>query len=171
MDFHDCVQLGTISKTHGVDGKLVLITKTNLESKDLREPIFIDIDGLLVPFFLLSLDEKRKDQYIIELELVESLEKAAQLIGHEVYMEQDDAVFDAGFDLSGLQGLNIIDQNLGEIGPCERIEEISGNYYFIVQNQDGEVMIPFTEDFIIEIIHEENYILLDLPDGLIELNQ
>ena len=171
MNFQDCVHLGTITKTHGVDGKLVLVTQAKLETKDLREPIFIEIDGLLVPFFLLSLEEKRKEQYIIELELVENLEKAAQLIGHKVYIEQQDAVFDSGFDLSGLEGLNIIDQNLGDIGPCKRIDEISGNYYIIVHNQADEVMIPFTEDFIVEIFQEENYILLDIPDGLIELNQ
>lgn len=171
MNFQDCVHLGTITKTHGVDGKLVLITKTNLEKKDLREPIFIDIDGLLVPFFLLSLDEKRKDQYIIELELVPDLDKAAELIGHDVYVENDDALLSESFDLSSLEGLLIIDQNIGELGPCRRIEEISGNYLLIVDIDREEVMIPFTEDFIVEIFQEENYILLDLPEGLVELNQ
>ena len=171
MNFQDCVHLGTITKTHGVDGKLVLITKTNLEKKDLREPIFIDIDGLLVPFFLLSLDEKRNDQYIIELELVPNLDEAAKLIGHEVYVENIDAVLTESFDLSSLEGLLIIDQNVGELGACKRIEEISGNYLLIVEIEGEEVMIPFAEDFIVEIFKEENYILLDLPDGLVELNQ
>lgn len=171
MNFQDCVHLGTITKTHGVDGELVLITKTNLEKKDLREPIFIDIDGLLVPFFLLSLDEKRKDQYIIELELVPNLDEAAKLIGHEVYVENSDALLTESFDLSSLEGLLIIDQNVGELGPCKRIEEISGNYLLILEIEGEEVMIPFTEDFIVEIFQEENYILLDLPDGLVELNQ
>jgi 16S rRNA processing protein RimM len=171
MNFQDCVLLGTITKTHGVDGKLVLVTKANLETKDLREPIFIDIDGLLVPFFLLSLDEKRSGQYILELELVPDLEEAAKLIGHEVYIESADAVLAESFDLSSLEGLLIIDQNAGELGPCQRVEEISGNYLLIVEVDGQEVMIPFAEEFIVEIFHEENYILLDLPEGLVELNQ
>ncbi|PLX24044.1 MAG: 16S rRNA processing protein RimM [Salinivirgaceae bacterium] len=171
MIFQDCVHLGTITKTHGVDGKLVLITKTNLETKDLREPIFIEIDGLLVPFFLISLEEKRKDQYIIELELVPDLDEAAKLIGHEVYVEDNDAVLTESFDLSALEGLLIIDQNKGELGPCKRVDEISGNYLLIVDIEGDEVMIPFTEDFIVEIFQQENYLLLDLPDGLIDLNQ
>jgi 16S rRNA processing protein RimM len=171
MIFQDCVHLGTITKTHGVDGKLVLISKADLETKDLREPIFIEIDGLLVPFFLISLEEKRKEQYIIELELVPDLDEAAKLIGHEVYVENNDAVLAESFDLSVLEGMLIIDQNLGELGPCKRVEEISGNSLLIVDVNDDEVMIPFAEDFIIEIIQQENYLLLDLPDGLIELNQ
>ncbi len=171
MNFQDCVLAGTITKTHGVDGKVVLSTETDLETKDFREPIFINIDGLLVPFFLVTIDTKGPDQYILTLELLDTVEEAATLIGLDMYLYEDDVVLTENFDITQLQGLNVIDQGKGEVGPIKRIEEVSGNYLLVIDKEDDEVLIPFNEDFIVEILPEENYILLDLPDGLIELNQ
>ena len=171
MRIQDCVLLGTITKTHGVDGKLILNTEFNLDTKDFREPIFIEFDGLLVPFFLKSADLKRNDQYIVELELVSSMDEATDIVGRTVYLAKDDLVLQQHFDLSQLEGIVIIDQKLGEIGPCVRIDTIAGNYLLAVDTTNDEVLIPFVEDFIVEFIPEENYILLNLPDGLLEINE
>lgn len=170
MKIQDCVQLGTITKTHGVDGKLILNTEVNLDTKDFRESIFVDFDGLLVPFFLKAYDLKRNDQYIIDLELVRSMNEATEIVGCDVYVSKDDTVLQEQFDFSQLIGIVLIDQKNGEIGQCARIESIAGNNLLTVDTANGEILIPFVEDFIVEFMPEENYILLDLPEGLLEIN-
>ncbi|HKK60857.1 MAG TPA: ribosome maturation factor RimM [Salinivirga sp.] len=171
MNFQDCVLAGTITKTHGVDGKVVISTDNDLETKDFREPIFINIDGLLVPFFVVTIDTKGRNQYILTLELVEDVDEASTLIGLDVYLSAADDVFSESIEMSQLDGLNVIDQQKGEIGRIKRIDEVAGNYLLVIDNGNDEVLIPFSEDFIVEILPEEHYILLQLPDGLLELNQ
>ena len=171
MNFQDCVLAGTITKTHGVDGKVVISTDNDLETKDFREPIFINIDGLLVPFFVVTIDTKGRNQYILTLELVEDVDEASTLIGLDVYFSATDEVFSESIEMSQLEGLNVIDQEKGEIGRIKRIDEVAGNYLLVIDSHNDEVLIPFNEDFIVEILPEEHYILLNLPDGLLELNQ
>lgn len=171
MNFQDCVLAGTITKTHGVDGKVVISTDNDLETKDFREPLFINIDGLLVPFFVVAIDTKGRNQYILTLELVEDVDEASTLIGLDVYFSAADDVFSESIEMSQLEGLNVIDQEKGEIGRIKRIDEVAGNYLLVIDNDSDEVLIPFNEDFIVEILPEEHYILLNLPDGLLELNQ
>jgi 16S rRNA processing protein RimM len=170
MRIQDCVLLGTITKTHGVDGKVVLQSEINLETKDFREPIFITFDGLPVPFFIITADRKRPDQFILTLELVPNVDEASRLVGHDVFIPQDDALLQNEFDLSQLVGLVVIDQEQGEIGTCQSIDNVAGNYLLSVSHGKQEVLIPFAEDFIVEFIPEENYLLLDLPEGLLDLN-
>ncbi len=170
MKIQDCVHLGTITKTHGVDGKVILATDTNLDTKDFREPIFIKIDGLLVPFFIITADNKRPGQYITTLELVESIPEASKLIGLDVYLESDDTLLHDDVRMYDLSGITVIDQELGEIGTCTATEEVGGNILLTVDANGKEVLIPFNEDFLVEFMPEESYILLDLPEGLIDLN-
>lgn len=170
MRIQDCVLLGTFTKTHGVDGKVILNTEINLDTKDFREPIYIEFDGLLVPFFLQTSDLKRSNQYIVELELVNNMDDATEIVGHDVYLPHADDVFQQQFDLSQLEGIVVLDQELGEVGVCSSVETVAGNYLLSVTSDKGEVLIPFVEEFIVEFIPDENYILLDLPDGLIDLN-
>src|SRR6056297_1561385 len=165
MKVQDCVHLGTITKTHGVDGKVILATDTNLDTKDFREPIFIKIDGLLVPFFIITADNKRPGQYITTLELVDNIPEASNLIGLDVYLESGDNLLEEDIRMFDLSGITVIDQELGEIGICTATEEVGGNILLTVDADGKEVLIPFNEDFLVEFIPEESYILLDLPEG------
>ncbi len=171
MKIQDCVHLGTITKTHGVDGKVVLATDTNLDTKDFREPVFIKIDGLLVPFFIITADKKRPGQYITTLELVENVSEASQLIGFDVYLQSDDALLENDVRMYDLSGVTIIDRENGEIGICTATEEVGGNILLTIDANGQEVLIPFNEDFLVEFMPEESYLLLDLPEGLIDLNR
>jgi ribosomal 30S subunit maturation factor RimM len=39
-----------------------------------------------------------------------------------------------------------------------------------VENENGEILIPFAEDIILEINESEKEIKVDLPEGLKDLN-
>ena len=51
MTRDDCILLGTLSKTHGVSGELVAITRIKgYVLKEKWESVFLEINGILVPF-------------------------------------------------------------------------------------------------------------------------
>ena len=98
------------------------------------------------------------------------MHEATKIIGADVYILKSDQALTDDFDLSQLKGITIIDQEKGEMGTCEKIEEVSGNYLLTVKHHNRELLIPFHEDFLIEFIPEEQYILLNLPEGILDIN-
>jgi 16S rRNA processing protein RimM len=66
-------------------------------------------------------------------------------------------------------GFTATDRRLGDIGEITDIDESTINTLFVVENNDGEILIPAQEEFIVDIDHENSRIILDLPEGLVEL--
>ena len=53
MKKEDCYFLGTITRTHGLQGNVVLKLDTDQpEMYNKLESIFVEVNGLLVPFFV-----------------------------------------------------------------------------------------------------------------------
>jgi 16S rRNA processing protein RimM len=53
-----CRHLGTLAKPHGTKGALMLKLRNNkAEDFKKRESVFVEIDGLLVPFFVESIKD------------------------------------------------------------------------------------------------------------------
>ena len=46
----DCSVVGTITKTHGLQGNVIITTDTDLLERYADEPVFILLDGAPVPF-------------------------------------------------------------------------------------------------------------------------
>lgn len=46
----DCIKIGTITKTHSLDGQVVVTTDNDLLEKYVSEPVFVLLDGAPVPF-------------------------------------------------------------------------------------------------------------------------
>lgn len=91
MSIEDCVLFGKLVKTHGVNGQVILESKYNFEDKDFRESIFVEIDGILVPFFIKTIDLKSRDRYLLMLDLV-TFKDAEKIVGHDVYVAKDHSI-------------------------------------------------------------------------------
>ena len=69
IDLSNSICLGTITKTHGIKGQVVLRLDHYGFDDILRlEPVFIEIDGLPVPFFVEAYEEKTTDSLILFFE-------------------------------------------------------------------------------------------------------
>jgi len=62
----------------------------------------------------------------------------------------------------------LIDEKLGEIGIIDRVDNYSGNIVFTVIFKGKELLIPFNEDFLIELNKHKKIIKLRFPEGLID---
>lgn len=76
-------------------------------------------------------------------------------------------------DSNDLKGYKLIDFETGVvIGIIDRIEDSTENLLFLVTDENNEeIYIPATDDFIVEIDDESQEIKMNLPSGLIELNK
>ena len=153
--------IAKVVKSFGTDGGLLLSGNVDLETLDFKEPVFIEFDGLQVPFFILDC-EPRGGKTVVHLNDVQNLEDAEEMVGRTIYadveMEEDDE--------PDFTGWTILDRGT-RIGTCTGIEPIPGNPCLYVKLADGrEPLIPLHEDFVAGIDESSRTLSLNLPEGL-----
>jgi 16S rRNA processing protein RimM len=163
---------GRISKPYGLQGEVNIILEPragNCIEPD--NPLFIEIDGQRVPFFMEDVELVSDDQAIIKFEFVNSLEEARKISGCSLYFDPDyKAEQDlAEQDLSHLVGYDASDHVLGALGTISDYLPHRLNPIFVIQSGNKEFLVPAVEDFITKIGHEENIIYFKLPEGLASL--
>ena len=164
------IQIAKVLKSFGTDGGVLLGFRDVMpEDIDPQEPVFIEFDGLPVPFFFDSFSRKGRDKAIVHLTDVISLEDAEELVGRAVLAEEDSVAGwdeDEGPALDDLVGLGLFNRD-ARVGEITDYEDIPGNPCLYVDTENGQAMIPLHEDFILSVDPEAGEIVMDLPDGLV----
>jgi 16S rRNA processing protein RimM len=172
MNRSDTRLVGTLAKLHSFKGRFVLISETSL-SEDIEnwESVFLDIEGLLVPFFIDFINLTSDSSVIIGFEDIDSSEKAKDFVSCKVYqlqslvqeVEEDPAC-------NQLSGYRVIDKTVGLIGTIDKILDYNQNLLFRIVKGKEEILIPVNDDIIKKINHKKKEISIDAPEGLLNLN-
>jgi 16S rRNA processing protein RimM len=168
----NCILLGTLAKPHGTRG-LLQLRFSGLKAEDIKERglVFVEIDGLPVPFFIESFQEKTDDMAILKIEGIDSENKAREFAGFPVYVMKDQVKRKSG-KLKGLpdfRGYRVIDLHLGYIGHAEEIVNKTTHPLLLVIREGKEYLIPVHEDIILDFDDKERVIRIDAPEGLFDL--
>ena len=148
-------------KSWGAAGQVVLSLDAD-DPRDLEseEPVFIEFDGLPVPFYFESIEPKGS-RLIVKFEDVDSLAEAEELVGRTVTLESEEEE-----DEDSLIGLKVRDSRSRHIiGEIVDFNDYAGNVTVTVETDRGEVLLPLHEDLIVSI-HDDT-ITLDIPAGLL----
>ncbi len=167
----DCEKIGFFRKTHGVHGEVVLEFEEHFEySVEEAERFFVELDGLLVPFFIAEdgLRFKSSKSAIVKFDWVDTEKYAKRLIGASVYLFLDEIVDEPLESEALLKGFVLFDAEKGEVGEIEQVDDYSGNVVLTVKHGDEELLVPFHPEFVVEIDEEQKRLTLNLPEGLIE---
>ena len=153
------IQIAKILKSNGTDGGLLIgVRDIEVGQIDPPEPVFIEFDGLPVPFFIQDIRQRGTSKAIIHLNDIDSLEDAEEVVGRAIYVEgewEDEQELD-------FTGWTLL--NRGErVGTVTGMEPIPGNLCLYV----GEAMVPLHEDLILSVDPDARVLDLDLPDGLL----
>lgn len=174
IEKNTCQKIGYFQKPHGIKGGLSLIFEPQYDLSLEEEPtLFLELDGLLVPYFISDegLRFRSAESAIVQLDWIENEEQARKLNGVSVYLKEEDLIYsDEEFTLHHLIGFRLSDPKIGEIGTIERVEDFGGNLLFQVQYQGKEVLIPFNEDLLVQLNEDERTIVIQCPDGILDLD-
>ena len=164
--------LGKISKPYGLEGELILALKPGIEEY-IKEgnPLFVELDGQRVPFFLEDIAGLSEKQAIVKLEFVDSLEEAAKLTGCPVFAETHKTENDSkpGVDPGSLVDYSVVDKNLGELGVITGYISAEINPLWLIAYRGKEIMVPAILDFIVNTDYSSRTLTLDLPEGIMDL--
>jgi 16S rRNA processing protein RimM len=162
---------GKLVSVHGLKGELVF--KHELGEKPALktlQTIFIEEKkGSFIPYFISSAKKKTTDEIFLQIEGIETREQALKLVPKQVWLTEEN--FKTIADKSApanLLGYTIIDNKnpLGEI--IELIEQPQQLLCKIIM-QEKEVYIPIHEESLINIDHKKKQVIVELPDGLLDI--
>ncbi len=171
--------IARILKSNGTDGE-VLMTFLGMDPEEInpKEPVFVEFDGLPVPFFFESFTRRGTGRALVHLTGVRSLVDADELAGRDVYVEAPEEE-----DGEDIIGWTVLDATGATVGTVRDYEDIPGNLCIWVerdstdkpwndekkdaQEKAHEVLLPLHDDLILEINPDTRTIMLEIPDGLL----
>ncbi len=164
-------KIGKLVAVHGLTGELLLKhelgKKTSL--KGLQAMFIEEKKNSFLPFFIESTKIKSENEIYIKLEGVNTREAAIKLTQKEIWVpEVDFKKFAAKSAPASLLGYTIINNNepLGEI--LELIEQ-PHQLLCRLEIKGKEVLIPLHEETLKKVNHSKKEVLVELPDGLLEI--
>ena len=163
--------IGKFVATFGVQGDLILKhhlgKKTGLKG---LETLFIeDKKDELLPYFVESIKIKSDDELYVKVEGVNSKESARILVQKQVWLVEDEFHKYAGKSAPiSLLGYHMIqdDEDLGEI-----LEVIEQPHQLLcrIEWKGKEALIPIHEETLVKIDKKTKKVLVNLPNGLLDV--
>ncbi len=165
-------KIGKIGKPHGVDGEVSFHFDDDVFDRTDAEYLILDIDGILVPFFIDEYRFKTDETALVSFADIDTQDKARNLTGCDVYFprEHSDSASDS-LSWAEIVGFHVVDSNSGEaIGEIRSVDDSTINTLFeLVTTNGNDLLIPASDDLIVSIDIEGRTIEMSLPEGLLEI--
>ena len=170
-DFKDYFYLGKVIKPHGYEGKVTIFLDTDEPQEYIDiEVFYLNISGSLVPYFIEELS-LLNNKAVIRFMDVDTIEKSEALVNKEIYLPASLLPELTGnkFYYHEVKGMVVIDENFGELGPISSVLEYPNQAVLQIFYKDKEVLIPISNDIIIDVNRKENKMIVLAPEGLLDV--
>lgn len=171
------VNIGHTKKAHGLNGEIKFsISDEYLEDFLKNERIFLSIRSSKIPYFIAGV--RGKGELIVQLEDVDNRTSAEALQSKEIFLREQDILQDhdrefetpdTSLKYEKLSGFTIVDKTLGEIGRIDEVLDMPQQEMAFLKYKNREILIPLNEDLIVEVDEKKQSVLMDLPEGLLDM--
>ena len=171
MKLEEAFYIGYITKTKGLKGEVQLFFDYDDPGLLELDILFADINGKMVPFFVSGYKLHTNGTGNFYFDDVDHIDKAQVLVKKKMYLpltkmpdrSEDD------FHYNDLKGYLVFDEVHGELGEIIEVNEYPQQFVATVSYRGREILFPLNEDMIVEIDEEEATLLVDLPEGLLDI--
>lgn len=163
-------KIGKFNKPHGIHGEIALTFTDDVFDRVDAEYIVCLLDGILVPFFIEEYRFKGEETALMKLEGIDNAEKARMFTNVEVYFPKKYAEESDELSWNFFVGCTMVDENGEKIGEIVDVDNSTVNTLFIVDRNGEELMVPAQEEFILDINKENKEVMVNLPEGLLDMN-
>lgn len=172
MRKEECFYLGKIAKKFSFKGEVLVYLDTDEpELYENMESVFVELNKNLVPFFIENSSLHKNDFLRVKFEDVDTEEDADAIMGCELYLPLSFLPKLEGnqFYYHEVIGFEVEDQRLGVVGKIVSINDSTAQPLFEVLNGNVEMLIPMIDQFLIKVDRENKKIIMNLPEGLVEM--
>ncbi len=133
--------------------------------------MFVQQNKHLVPFFIESCSLHKNDFLRVHFEDINTEAEAENLLGSEIYLPLNMLPKLSGnkFYFHEVIGFEVEDKRLGIVGEIQSINDTTAQPLFEVLKDGAEILIPMIDHFLVKVDRENKKIVMDLPEGLIEM--
>ena len=172
MQKEDCFYLGKIVKKYSFKGELLVKLDTDdpgIYTK--MESVFIDKNKNLIPFFIERYSLHKSTLLRVKFEDIDSEEDANKLLKSELYLPLEFLPQLTGnkFYYHEIFGFEAEDLSFGLIGIIKGVNDNTNQAILEIDRNGSEILIPLIDDFIKSVDREQKKIILEVPEGLIDI--
>jgi len=164
--------LGKILKLHAAKGALLIHLDTDSpENYTELESVFVQMNGQLIPFFIESLEHRHNNNAVVTFADIDSTDQASLLISCALFLPLSmlPPLTGTRFYYHEIKGFSVMDEKFGEAGIIEEVLEYPHQAVLRVLLKGKEILIPITDEIILEVNRETRTLRTRAPEGLIEL--
>ena len=160
--------IGQVLKPHSVRGEVRVRPITDLPERftwletvyvDEKKPTLVEVESARF----------HKDMVLLKLAGYDSRESAQVLRGKILLVPENEAIplEEGEYFLYQLEGVEVHTDEGVFLGKIERVIETGANNVFVVRGDEKEVLLPDTDEVVLEIDFDVNRMLVHLLPGLI----
>ncbi len=174
MKVEDCFYFGKVGKPKGFKGEVnIIIDNDSPIEPEALDSVYVLIGRKLVSYPLSHYKLNPKGNALGKFEGLNSDDDINRIKNLSLYLPKEmlPELDSEEFYMHELVGCTLFDKQKGEIGEITEINNQTAQTIMFVEYQNEEIIIPFVDDFIVEINTDEKKVVFDLPEGIIDLNE
>lgn len=173
MTYESKILLGLITRVHGYEGTVIIrLEKEAGDYLQKMESVFIETEGILVPFFISESEEAGERSLWLKFEGYESRDRVTEFTGCRIYITKGVSVEEHEPGTDNLIGFKVSDRRKKIAGIIKRIIHNPGQDLIVLRSEGGkEILIPLHSDLISRYNEKEKTLELDIPEGLETINE
>ena len=166
-------KIGLFNKPHGIHGELQFTFTADIFDRVDCDYLVCLLDGSFVPFFIEEYRFRSDSTALVKLEGIDTAERARMFTNIEVYfpVKYAEEAEDGELSWNFFIGFRMEDIHHGPLGEVVDVDTTTVNTLFIVEKDDEELLVPAQEEFILGIDQEQKLITVELPEGLLNLDE
>ncbi len=166
------ILIGRIARTKGYKGEVGI--KVKLDDPYIlteHNTIYLERNKKYIPYIIDKIKITPKGHANVFLDDVDG-EMAQILVGNDVFLPREilEEYDESSVLFQDVIGYQVTDTNYGELGDVSNVIEHPGNILLVIDYNGTEVFIPMIDAFVKNINHDTKKIIVETPEGLIELN-
>ncbi len=163
---NDLIEIGKIVKPSGLKGRLKVLSYCDpARGLEALASVFVGEDIEHVFSFNVRYLRVKGGSFSLELEGIEGLETAGELVGQSVFIPPE-KLPDGEYYWKDIIGLDIVTEEGRRLGQITTILPTGSNDVYICNGGVGEILIPALDDVVRKIDIEKGLMVVRLPEGL-----
>lgn len=171
---HSHIAIARILRTRGNRGEVLAELHTDFPTRfSLLKRVWLEFPDGNLRSFEIEHCWTHNGRQVLKFAKIDSISEAEALVGTWVEIEADQAVPipNGTYWDYDLIGCTVRDKDGTSLGLVREVMHIAGNAQLVVQAERGEFFVPVVAAICKEVSISRKEIVVDLPEGLLDLNK
>ena len=171
------ISVGKIVRPQGKRGEVRLLLHSTEGGSSLKKgkKVCLEFEGEIVEDEVESVRKlsEKKRVLVVKLKGIGNRTQAFQLIGYQIKIKEEELepLEEDTFYFHQISGCSVWDRENNSIGKVEDVISAGENEVLVVKEGEKEYLIPFVKSICVKIDLKKKKIIIDPPDGLLNLNE